>query len=230
MAFTDFYRQPRWRELRKYLIQERSKDGLLYCEHCGKPILKDYDAVLHHKIELSPQNVNDNSIAYNPNNLIFVHTRCHNEIHKRFSGQLKAYQRKVYYVFGAPLSGKSSFVKDNAVKGDLIVDIDRIWECISGQPQYIKPNELRINVFQVRDCLLDIVKTRAGKWNRAWVISATGRKTEIERQCNILGAEEIHIDTPKDVCIQRLHEQPDGRDIEMWTGFIDKHFEDLQNG
>ena len=229
MALTDFYRQQRWRELRKYLIQERSKYGLLYCEHCGKPIIKDYDAVLHHKIELTPQNVNDNNIAYNPDNLILVHTRCHIAIHNRFGGQLKGYQRKVYYVYGAPLSGKSSFVKDNAVKGDLIVDIDRIWECISGQPKYIKPNELKINAFQVRDCLLDIVKTRSGKWNRAWIIEGGALSSDRMRRIETLGAEEIFINTTKDECLKRLYDNPDGRDTEAWAGYISEWFDKYEN-
>lgn len=228
MAFTDFYRQQRWRELRKFLMQERSKNGLLYCEHCGKPILKDYDAILHHKIELSPQNVNDD-IAYNPNNLMFVHTRCHNDIHKRFSGQLKGYQKKVYYVYGAPLSGKSTFVKNNAPSGALIVDIDRIWECISGQPQYIKPNELKINAFQVRDCLLDMVKTRTGKWNIAFVIEGGALQTERMRRIETLGAEEIFIDATQEECLQRLYDNPDGRDTEAWTTYIKQWFEKYEN-
>lgn len=64
MAFTDFYRQSRWIKLRKVLKNERvNAEGLLLCEHCGKPILKDYDAILHHKIELTPQNANGELIA-----------------------------------------------------------------------------------------------------------------------------------------------------------------------
>lgn len=64
MAFTDFYRQTRWIKLRKALMFERlNAEGLLICEHCGKPILKEYDAILHHKIELTSQNANGELIA-----------------------------------------------------------------------------------------------------------------------------------------------------------------------
>lgn len=170
MAFTDFYRSARWRMLRQTLMHERSgKDGLI-CTHCGKPIFRDYEAILHHVIELTPQNVNDAEIAYNPENLVFVHLHCHNEIHNRFGGRIKTYQRKVYYVYGAPCSGKSTFVRNNMQAGDLVLDIDRLWSALSGQPEYIKPNALKPIVFNSRNAIIDSIKTRAGSWQQAFVI------------------------------------------------------------
>lgn len=41
----------------------KALDWALSCGHCGTPILKDYDAILHHKIELTPQNANGELIA-----------------------------------------------------------------------------------------------------------------------------------------------------------------------
>lgn len=78
--------------------------------------------------------------------------------------------RRVYIVYGSPLSGKSSYVSEVAVAGDLIVDIDNIWQCVSGQPRYIKPNRLNAVVFSIRDALLDSVRYRRGKWQSAYVI------------------------------------------------------------
>ena len=90
MAFTDFYRSDRWRKMRMYLMNERETADGLICAHCGKPIVRSYEAILHHVIELTPQNVNDDTIAYNPENLVFVHPHCHNEIHNRFGGHKHA--------------------------------------------------------------------------------------------------------------------------------------------
>lgn len=229
MAFTDFYRGDRWRKLRAYLMQERSTADGLICAHCGKPILKDYDAILHHVIELSPLNVNDDSIAYNPDNLVFVHHKCHDIIHKRFGGQLKLWQRKVYYVWGAPCSGKSTFVRQHAVAGDIICDIDRIWQCVSGQPSYIKPSEIKDNVFQLRDALLDIIVTRAGKWGTAWVVEGGALQAARTRRIEALGAEEIYIDTSQDECLKRLANDEERKPVqEQWKQYIAKYFDDLQ--
>lgn len=230
MAFTDFYRQSRWIKLRKALKHERvNAEGLLLCEHCGKPILKDYDAILHHKIELTPQNVNDDSIAYNPDNLAFVHARCHNDIHNRFGGRVKGYQRKVYYVYGAPCSGKSTFVRENMQTGDLVLDIDRLWAAMSGQPEYIKPNAIKDNVFIARNAILDSIKTRAGSWGTAWVIEGGALLGDRMRRIETLGAEGILIDTPRDECIQRLASDDSRAAVQsQWVEYIDSWFDSFQ--
>ena len=229
MAFTDFYRQARWIKLRNALLHDRvNAEGLLLCENCGKPIIKDYDAILHHKVELTPQNVNDDEIAYNPDNLAFVHARCHNEIHNRFGGRIKTWQRKVYYVWGAPCSGKSTFVQENMQVGDLVLDIDRIWQALSGQPAYIKPNELKAVVFNTRNAVLDNIKTRAGNWQQAFVIEGGALIGDRMRRIETLGAESIFIDATIEECFARLHEAPNGRDIPAWEEYIKGWFSTYQ--
>lgn len=229
MAFTDFYRQARWIKLRKYLMNERvNAEGLLLCENCGKAILKDYDAILHHKTELTPQNVNDEAIAYNPDNLAFVHARCHNEIHNRFGGRMKTWQRKVYYVYGAPCSGKSTFVKENMQVGDLVLDIDRIWSALSGQPSYTKPSELKAVVFNTRNVIFDNIKTRAGNWQQAFVIEGGALIGDRMRRIETLGAESIFIDATIEECFTRLHANPNGRDIGAWEEYIRDWFQSYQ--
>ena len=34
--------------------------------------------------------------------------------------------KQVYIIYGSPLSGKTTYVKEHAQKGDLIIDIDNI--------------------------------------------------------------------------------------------------------
>lgn len=230
MAFTDFYRQATWIKLRKALKHERvNEEGLLICEHCGKPILKDYDAILHHKKELTPQNVNDWDIAYNPDNLAFVHAKCHNEIHNRFGGRVKTWQRKVYYVYGAPCSGKSTFVRESMQSGDLVLDIDRIWEAMSGQPEYIKPNAIKANVFIARNAIIDSIKTRAGGWQTAWIIEGGALLGDRMRRIETLGAEAIYIDATRDECLQRLASDDSRRAVQAeWVEYINKYFDMFQ--
>lgn len=207
------------------LIAERtnSNDGVLYSQHSGQPLLKAYDIVLHHIKPLTPNNVNDFSVSLNPANILICSQKEHNEIHARFGFVA---ERKVYYIYGAPCAGKTTFVREIKGNSDLVVDMDSIWECITGGERYEKPNALKTNAFSVRDCLLEMVRTRAGKWERAWIISSEGSSGVRERAIERLGAEPIYIESTIDECLKRLYKNPNGRDVKEWEGFIKRFFED----
>lgn len=209
------------------LIAERtnSDDGILYCQHSGKPLLNSFDIVAHHIQPLTLQNVNDYSISLNPANILLVSQRAHNEIHARFG---YCAQRKVYVVHGAPCSGKSSFV--NSIKGnsDLVVDIDNLWEAVTGK-RYHKPAALKAHVFAMRAALLETVKTRAGKWERCYIIEGLPFKAERERVRDIYGAELIHIDTDMETCLQRLQADDSRREYAAeWQQYIEDYFSRYQ--
>lgn len=194
---------------------------MVICEHCGKPIVKAYDCILHHIVELTEENYTDVNISLNPENIALVHHRCHNKIHDK----LVYSQRQVYIVHGSPLSGKSSWVTDNMNEGDLIVDMDSIWQCVSGCAKYTKPNRLKTVVFSVRDDLLECVKYRKGKWLNAYIVQSLPIRNDRDRLADQLGARLIHIDTDKETCVKRLYDNPDGRDVEEWERFIGEYFE-----
>jgi hypothetical protein len=156
----EFYRSKEWENFRKVVIAERVReDGFVYDEYTNKPIVKAYDIILHHKIELTEENVHDYSISLNPENIMIVSHKSHNLIHNKLNSSC----RKVFLIYGAPFAGKETFVKENMNEGDLIVDIDSIWECVSGCKRHTKPNRLKAVVFKTRDILLDSVKYRVGK-------------------------------------------------------------------
>ena len=224
-ALHDFYTSKEWRTFRESLIHQRTKpDGVLYDELNGQPLIKAYDIIAHHKQQLTVQNVNDYSISLNPDNIMLVSMRSHNEIHKRFG---YAQGRKVYYVYGAPCSGKSSYVESVKGNSDIIADIDLIWAAITGGQRYVKPDALKVNAFQLYSAVLDQIKTRAGKWERAYIITGGAHKGQRERQLAELGAEPIFIDTPKEVCLQRLNGDTQ-RDVTQWAGYIDEWFSAYQ--
>ena len=213
----NFYRGKEWRELLKRLKQERlNDDGNIICEYCGKPIIKAYDMIGHHKTELDEENVNDFNISLNPDNIALVHHRCHNLIHNKLGYTV----RQIYIVYGAPLSGKTTYVKDNASEGDLIIDIDSIWQCVSGLPRYNKPGRLRAVVFKMRDSLFECVRYRYGKWNNCYIIGGYPLQSERERLVKELGAREVFIDVTQSECMARLESIDDGRDRDEWARFI----------
>lgn len=212
-----FYQSKAWRGLLDVLKSERlADDGMLYCEYCGKPIVKAYDCIGHHKIALNASNVNDATVALNPDNIQLVHHICHNHIHNK----LGYVEKQVYLVWGSPLSGKSTWVNTVHEYGDLIVDIDSIWQCVSGMDRYVKPDRLKSNVFGIRDTLLDMVKYRRGNWNNAYVVGGYPLIGERERLIKMLGAREVYIECEYEECIARLNVCGD-RNVSEWKKYID---------
>lgn len=216
-----FYRSKEWRALLQAIrLQRAGSDGLIVCEYCGRPIVKAYDCIGHHKIELTEENVNDYGVSLNPDNISLVHHRCHNYIHNKLAYSM----REVYLVYGAPCSGKHTWVRENMNEGDLIVDIDNIWMCVSGLNRFQKPNRLKSIVFKQRDSLMDSVKYRFGKWNNAYILGGYALQSERERLCRDLGAREIFIDTDKAECIRRAEMLDEIEDKEEFKRYIEEWF------
>lgn len=220
---SDFYRSKEWIDLMQVIrIQRVNNNGETICEHCHKPIIQKYDCIGHHKTELTEQNYMDANISLNPDNIALVHHRCHNKIHDRLG---LSYIKQVFLVYGSPLSGKSTYVRNNMNYGDIVIDIDDIWQCISGQDKYVKPNRLKQNVFAIHTHMIDMIRIRQGNWLNAYIIGGYPLISERERLCRSLGAREIFIDTPKEECIRRLYENPENRKIDEWTEYIENWWE-----
>lgn len=238
-----FYKSREWYEFKQRLLLSRlNEDGTLICWHCHKPILKftfdptkntedtkgknSYSVIWHHKKELKTiEDANDYNISLNEDNVEAVHFKCHNEIHDRFAGGNP--QKKVYLVYGSPCSGKTTWVNEQKGENDIVLDIDSLWEFVSGKPRYVKPNIYKDIVFALWNEYLEQVKMRTGYWNNAYIIMGKELALSSERDAKetSFNAELIHIDTPKEQCLQNLYNNPSGRDIAMWTGFIEEYFD-----
>ncbi|TCT23381.1 HNH endonuclease [Melghiribacillus thermohalophilus] len=67
-----FYKSKAWRQCRDaYYV---AKHGL--CERCSSP-----GKIVHHRIYLTPENINDPDISLNWNNLELLCQDCHNKEH-----------------------------------------------------------------------------------------------------------------------------------------------------
>ena len=116
-------------------------------------------------------------------------------------------------------------MKERAGAHDLIVDIDRIYGCISNNPLYSKSNRLYDNMKAVHDSLLDSIKYKRGKWINAFIIGGYPFKGERERLITEYGAEEVFIECDKEVALLRLEALQDGRDKAEWLKYIHTWFE-----
>ncbi len=217
-TLDNFYQSDQWRKFREIVIHERTReDGFVYDEITGKPILKAYDIILHHTIFLTEENVNDANISLNPELIQIVSHKTHNIVHNK----LGYARREVFLVYGSPLSGKTSYVESIREPGDLVVDMDSIWACVSGCEKYVKPARLNAVVFGVRDYLLDSVRVRRGKWNNAYIIGGYPLISERERMCKMYGAREIYIESSREECLMRLKACED-REFSEWEKYIEE--------
>jgi hypothetical protein len=232
-TLQSFYRSKEWEAFRRVVILQATdpQTGFVSCAHCGKPILKKYDLVVHHVEPLTEGNVNDALVSLNPANCVCVHFRCHNAIHERWQGGNGGWRpkpRMVHLVYGAPCAGKSSWVRDNIQRGDLVVDIDSIWESVSGLDRYDKPDGLKGVVFRLHDELCDMVRTRAGKWRTAFVIAGVPRRVDRQRLAVRVGADDcLYVEATQADCMERLNNAGD-RSLERWGGYIDDWFSRYQ--
>lgn len=227
MALKDFYNSEKWRALRLQIMAERAnKNGGLICEYCHEPIIKPYECIAHHKKELTEENYFQAEIALNPKNIMLVHHQCHQKIHKKFGAGIT---KKIYLVWGAPLSGKTTWVNNNMLYGDLVLDMDNLYEAISGQPRYIRPQELTPIVFNMRKAIEESIIMRAGNWQNAYIIGSYPIKLERKRVAERFGAEEIFINASKEECLKRLEADSTRDEVRAeWNEYINQWFCDYE--
>lgn len=76
-----FYNSKAWKDCRRRYIELMPKEKRGLCERCykeGKHVLGEE---LHHKIPLTPNNINERNITLDHNNLILLCYECHKKIH-----------------------------------------------------------------------------------------------------------------------------------------------------
>jgi hypothetical protein len=203
-----FYCSKAWRDLSFRLKVERGGK----CERTGEVFADMSQLIAHHKIELTEDNVDDPNISLNPNNIEIISFNEHNKEHRRFG-----YKQNVYIVYGSPLSGKTTLVRELMSYGDLVLDIDSLWQAVTFQPAYVKPKNVRFNIFKLRDEMLDQIKMRYGGWYDAYIIGGYPDKYERERLAQTLGAELIYCESTKEECLERLEQS--GKP-ESWREYI----------
>ena len=108
----------------------------------------------------------------------------------------------VIVVCGSPASGKTTYVKKNMHKGDLIIDLDLIYEAITGSDSRERRPELLPFMFAVRDTLYN----KLDQWNgidRAWIIACLPKAYDRENISKRFNAEIVLINKTRQECMQQ---------------------------
>lgn len=240
-----FYKSRKWQACRKSYISNRIMiDGGL-CELCGEiPGIE-----LHHKTSLNISNINDVDITLNHENLMFLCKDCHFNVHKEeilkkfemakkprmlnknrlwFDEKGQPQNQKIYIVYGAPASGKSTFVKNNKVYGDLVVDLDLLKQAISMCNKTETPDNLLNVALTIRDRIYSMIKQEEIDCKNIWVIASLPDKNEREELADELGAELIFIDAKYSDCIARANADEERKDKLFQEYIIKKWFENYR--
>ncbi len=78
----EIYNSPEWGRVRRFVIARA--DGL--CENCRNKGIVNPGKEVDHIIELTDENKKDWNITYNPRNLVYLCSGCHNHKHERSIG------------------------------------------------------------------------------------------------------------------------------------------------
>lgn len=167
-----------------------------------------------HEIYLRPANLRQ--IPAGP---LRVQTDSRTEALARFMASMEPFRVPTTLVCGPPGSGKTTYVSDRAERGDLIIDMDKLFVAISGQPVYDKPEALLPFALRARNAAEDRL-TLDSEVRHAWVIKGAPEKAQREEMAK-RGADVVVLAVPAEECLERIANDPERQGLDVpWEQLI----------
>lgn len=130
---------------------------------------------------------------------------------------------KTKIVWGPPGAGKTTYVNENKGENDLIFDFDFLMAALSGRAVYDHNDNLIYYLVGFRDLIIEKLN-KDFKLDTAWLIVSYPSET-LKQRLTILEPEYLFMDTPKEVCEERIAERG-----EEWLEVLEKWFEKHEGG
>lgn len=215
-AFTRKYNQKRnpfydtaaWKKCRQAVI---SANPICEAQSCTQAATE-----VHHI-----ENINTRpDLAYTLSNLQALCKRCHMRESQKESRQAKQGQRTpaakmrkfqttVTVLYGPPAAGKTTYVQQHAKPGDLILDIDSLFDALSAaNANEDHRGHLLPFVCEARDAIIKRLSRRT-RLPRAWVVSTVLSPAE-RRAYAAAGATVYTLIPPVETCLERCRNR-DGK-------------------
>ena len=228
------YKGQRWKKVRQYIFEKYY--GL--CAECGAP-----GEEVHHKTFLTPQNVNDPEIVYGENNLVLLCKECHFKKHRKTNPLEQTFKRRRltnngcwfdesgnvqpvrrWIICGAPASGKSTYVQEHMLPGDLVVDLDLIGQAIGMSTKAALPYNLLPTAYDIRDYLYKLIESDKVDARNIWIIAALPDSKSRTELAGRLRAEIVDMKADINTCIERALCDPERMDKELQKQIIEDYF------
>lgn len=121
---------------------------------------------------------------------------------------------RVHLITGPPGSGKSTLALERMARGDVLLDMDRLWVALTGLPEYDKPSDLLPIIRKAHEHII-YSAFMVGAGRPAWVTArvVTSSATRRERLYDLedhLTRGERHLtvlETPPATCLARIKAQ-----------------------
>jgi predicted kinase len=235
-----FYNSKVWKDNRQAYFKH--KYGI--CELCDNP-----GEEVHHKTFLRPNNMHDVNVTMGWDNLILLCKACHNVQHDKAYQLHREWQRKnpdterdlkfdvngdliehktVHIVWGAPASGKTTYVKDHKGKYDIVVDLDYIMSALSLSNDRTRSEDTFPFALDVVKLMNELIGHRKYFFEHAWIIVTMPIKADRIKLAKELKAELIHIDIDKSTCLERAKLDDCRADKLLQYKIINKYFDELE--
>lgn len=109
---------------------------------------------------------------------------------------------QVEVVYGAPASGKTTYVKEHRTTNDIVYDFDDLMQVLSGLPYQQTNDHLREYVLDIRKAIIQRLKNETNL-QKAYIIT-TFLSDSLMNELEGLNVQYIQMQTDKETCLKRI--------------------------